>query len=581
VLWFAPAFLGLCGQLAAQPITVWDLGPIEEAGLFEQPFALARDATIRIEAVGAGPKDLSELHTYGWILDASTRLPVFTMTKANTRETRRSEDRAFDGQITLPKGKYIAYFSALGRHYEGRRSLRFWKYDIGHFRALTGQFFAWDAFGDPETWGMRLTITDRNFPPRDLLGFDGEVPSGAVIDFAPLEHNTFETQAFEVNRPVHIEIRAVAEYDATRNDYADRSWLTRARSGEVLWETRKADATPAGGAPKNHAFRRALTLEPGTYVFGALTDDSHAAGDWNEAPPLDPAAWGARVFVDPSERDAIHFVRGLGDSNVLARIDRVRNSSFVRSAFALDRSVPVRILAQGEAHYQDRDFADYGWIERLPDRTIVWTMRGRDSEDAGGHPKNRRIQADLTLSPGTYVLSYVTDDSHAYGAWNASPPNDPAAWGITLFARDSTSAALATPVDLKTADPAIISLIATGDNIHRKQTMTLTRPYRLRILALGEGLDGKMYDHGWIEEVETGKTVWSMDYASTRPAGGDPKNRLEEATVDLPAGRYRVHYRSDDSHSFEEWNASPPDRPELWGISIYVDEDALVRDVSP
>jgi hypothetical protein len=206
-------------------------------------------------------------------------------------------------------------------------------------------------------------------------------------------------------------------------------------------------------------------------------------------------------------------------------------------------------------------------------------MRGRGSEPAGGHPKNRRVVDEVPLPAGTYLVSYVTDDSHAYGSWNASPPNDPAAWGITLFAPDDESASDAEIVDVKEVDPAIISLIATGDNTHRKQSMTLTRPYRLRVIAVGEGLEGKMYDYGWIENADSGQIVWSMDYGRTREAGGDPKNRMVDDALDLPPGHYRVHFQTDDSHSFESFNAVPPDRPELWGISLYVEPVAPATNV--
>ena len=40
-------------------------------------------------------------------------------------------------------------------------------------------------------------------------------------------------------------------------------------------------------------------------------------------------------------------------------------------------------------------------------------------------------------------------------------------------------------------------------------------------------------------------------------------------TFVLAAGDYVLHYRSDDSHAFDDWNAPPPFDPESWGIALY------------
>ena len=77
-----------------------------------------------------------------------------------------------------------------------------------------------------------------------------------------------------------------------------------------------------------------------------------------------------------------------------------------------------------------------------------------------------------------------------------------------------------------------------------------------------------MFDYGWIEDAATGKPVWQMKESDTRHAGGAGKNRLVDAVVTLPAGRYRLRYKSDDSHSFDNWNALPPEI-NFWGVAVY------------
>ena len=71
--------------------------------------------TIHITALGGGGNQgwsykSDRMFAYGWIIDATTRRPVWEMTVRNTQKSR--SDRAFDGTITLEPGKYEAYFAA-------------------------------------------------------------------------------------------------------------------------------------------------------------------------------------------------------------------------------------------------------------------------------------------------------------------------------------------------------------------------------------------------------------------------------------------------------------------------------------
>ena len=58
----------------------------------------------------------------------------------------------------------------------------------------------------------------------------------------------------------------------------------------------------------------------------------------------------------------------------------------------------------------------------------------------------------------------------------------------------------------------------------------------------------------------------------TDGAGGASKNRLYQGTLELDAGSYVLHYRTDDSHAYRDWNATPPDDPEAWGVQVALAE---------
>ena len=124
------------------------------------------------------------------------------------------------------------------------------------------------------------------------------------------------------------------------------------------------------------------------------------------------------------------------------------------------------------------------------------------------------------------------------------------------------------PGELASKKP-LIEIARVQDNADQTGEFTLPQEQTVRVFAIGEGQTGEMFDYGWIEDEKTGKRVWEMKEPETTPAGGAPKNRLIDANVSLPAGRYKLRYKSDDSHSFDNWNAFPP-AINFWGIALYV-----------
>ena len=111
-----------------------------------------------------------------------------------------------------------------------------------------------------------------------------------------------------------------------------------------------------------------------------------------------------------------------------------------------------------------------------------------------------------------------------------------------------------------------------GDEQSQTAEFTLPREQGARVFALGEGKDGQMFDYGWIENAETKQIVWEMKEPQTTHAGGAAINRLIDTSVRLPAGKYKLRFKSDDSHSFDRWVTLPP-HINFWGIALYADEE--------
>jgi len=217
---------------------------------------------------------------------------------------------------------------------------------------------------------------------------------------------------------------------------------------------------------------------------------------------------------------------------------------------------------------------DFGWITNAKTHERVWEMRYRDTEHAGGNSKNRLIDTVIKLKKGSYLLHYMTDDSHSFRRWNASPPFDQKMWGITLLAADDNF----NPKDVteynEEADQSIIArIVRVGDDERLKKRFSLKRDSDVRVYAIGEGRGGDMFDYAWIENDNTGKVVWEMTYRNTDFAGGARKNREFNDTVFLKAGNYVLYFETDDSHSFGDWNSAPPRDPANYGVTLYKTEN--------
>ena len=125
------------------------------------------------------------------------------------------------------------------------------------------------------------------------------------------------------------------------------------------------------------------------------------------------------------------------------------------------------------------------------------------------------------------------------------------------------------PADLA-ALPVVAEIVQVLDNADKTVLFSLPTSQEVRVFAIGEGQGGEMFDYGWIENTnaDKGGVVWRMEEPKTTHAGGARKNRQVDQVITLPAGNYRLRYKSDDSHAFDNWNAMPPDI-NFWGVAVY------------
>jgi len=253
--------------------------------------------------------------------------------------------------------------------------------------------------------------------------------------------------------------------------------------------------------------------------------------------------------------------------NIILSLTMLGDDESVVEGFTLTRPMEVRVLALGEA--LNGQLYDYGTILDATTRKPVWRMELHETHHAGGSNKNRMVDEVISLDAGSYLVHYVTDGSHSYEDWNADPPTNPALWGITVMgAHGRVDRDAVRPYDDRDNDAVVARIVGVGDDEFHERWFTFEQDAEVRVYAIGEGGASEMNDYAWIEDAG-GHVVWRMAYSDTDHAGGAQKNRVFDRILRIPEGDYRLVYQSDDSHSFGDWNMSPPDDRYNYGVTIF------------
>ncbi len=543
---------------------------IDHAGLYSERFTLKREARVAIEAVGSGWPDEELLFSYAWLLNLNDRSVPWKMEAAEV-QADRDDNVSASAEVWLPAGDYELYFSALGGFFPIKKEIKLLKlFELGTFNILGGTQVAWDRYGKPSKWKAVLRAAEADFRAEDFVASAPRPALESLVAFREVGSGDLYRAALDVRQKTRVRILALGEYVAREQGFADGAWIEDLDGCERAWEMSLRNTEPAGGAKKNRVFDDVVELAPGRYLLCYATDDSHACGDWNAPPPFDPESWGVTLMpIGQVSPGAVSVVIDPPDESLVVRIDRVGDAELHRVGFELRQGADFCARGFGEWGDSEEQLVDYGWIEDARTLAQVWTMQDTRGIWAGGEPRNRLVEDRIHLPAGSYYLCYLSDYAHAYPRWSKTPPYDPRAWGISLRGLGRGFDAAAVRVFDETDGPAaIVRLAPMGDGARERVSFAVDEPMRVKIIAVGEGERGEMFDYGWITSRDGGAVIWKMEYADSSPAGGAKKNRRVETFVTLDAGEYTLHYRSDGSHSIDGWNASPPDEPQYWGVTL-------------
>ena len=555
---------------------------------------LAKDLSVHVSAVGGGEhsfwRELTDDHTddqmyaYGWIIDAQTREPVWVMTFGNT--SGKSIHRTSDEDLALRAGSYEVYFTAYAYAVHtpfsnintniDRRKKQEKKWDkFGNFiRKIFDGDDQNEEFMDhaKSDWGITLTVPETDAASVTQFEPPMKMP-GEIFSSTRIGDNAFVHKSLSVSRDAVIHVYAVGE-GRKKDDMFDYGWIVSSGSRERIWQMSYHSTRPAGGDEKNRVFSGDVTLPRGEYELYYISDDSHSNDDWNAAPPSDPFRYG--VTLTATDESAGSSVKA-GDppelgKNALVQLVKAGDNDYKSGGFSLKKDSKIWVYALGEMDESSHKMADYGWIVDAKTRRRVWTMEGRSTYHAGGDSKNRLADEVVELPKGDYMVYYETDGSHSYDNWNASPPFDEEHWGITVMgAGDDFDMNSTSSFSEREESGVLVQLTRVGDDQHVRKEFTIDRPTTVRVYAVGEGKDDEMDDYGWITDLGSGERIWEMTFDKTRHAGGADKNRMVDETLKLKPGKYEVHFRTDDSHAYNDWNDDPPEDRTHWGITIYKD----------
>ncbi|MGH7520957.1 MAG: hypothetical protein ACREMI_06735 [Gemmatimonadales bacterium] len=442
--------------------------------------------------------------------------------------------------------------------------------------------------------------------------------SQTFVDIRDLDTREHRMAAFVLAAPQELKIMAVgaepwpdrlrARDDAHWQDdeqttWPAAAWILDARTRAVVWDLRAVDTRRDANGLRR--FSGTVRLPAGTYEahYASYPASSTISFDGDINLSLEDivrlgrrAKYGGPYVEKGLFKEFGMSIAGVGRSassdeltaahaaftaSAIASLAPDQSES-ARQGFEITRTTSVEVYAIGELTRDGE--ADYGWIQNADTHQRVWAMSFDDTDPAGGAAKNRMAHETIRLKPGRYVAYFVNDDSHRPDDWTRVPPTDPEFWGLTLRVTNAGARASVKPFEYRPVPEGqtIVSMIGVGDDEVRSEGFVLKRPMDVQIYAIGEGPGERMADYAWIVDVEHHKRVWTMRYEDTEHAGGGQKNRLFDGRIHLVPGSYVVYYRSDGSHSADDWNAPPPAESRYWGVSVFPVSGRLNRaDIGP
>ncbi|MEE9443683.1 MAG: hypothetical protein V3V99_13545 [candidate division Zixibacteria bacterium] len=428
-----------------------------------------------------------------------------------------------------------------------------------------------------------------------LLGATEAMAKEKVVVFENVEIDELVIQGLEVTERTTVDIYAVGGGQSYHSDLFAFAWIIDADDREIVWSMNDECDEWDRVSGILIECESTLRLRPGKYeayyyvgvprlssgynisvndlgdlieIFGDIfNQDEYEERDFLEDDIED------LTLVIESEEDKIRLYTPQFDNypGAFVSITRPGPEEYISQGFKLSKEIELDVYAIGEYGSSYEVFVDGAWIIDASTRKKVWEMDKWNTDPAGGARKNRYFRDRITLPAGEYIAYYATDDSHDADEWNAPPPGDPNNYGLTVSTVDKDAVSGVADYSDGQGETEIVRLTRIRDDEFERAGFVLNKDAKIHIVGLGERDYSNDYlvDYGWITNAETMERVWEMDAEDCGFAGGGAKNAMFDGIIELEAGNYIVYYRSDGSHSYGDWNVTPPFNRRGWGISLY------------
>lgn len=246
---------------------------LQDDEIASQGFTLSQTQDIRVYALGEGTS--GGMVDFGWIMNASTRQPVWQMTYGDTKRAGgATKNRVANEVVTLDAGNYIVYYMTDGSH----------SYDDWNSRAPKHERF----------WGITLSTADGIVAGDVVSDYSGISDPAIIAQLIHIRDDANRRQAFSLESESEVRIYALGEGES--GDMYDFAWIEDAKSGQDIWEMTYNVTEHAGGARKNRVFDGTIVLPAGEYVLRYEADGSHSFESWNMTPPRDPFSYGVTLL---------------------------------------------------------------------------------------------------------------------------------------------------------------------------------------------------------------------------------------------------------------------------------------------
>ena len=482
----------------------------------------------------------------------------------------------------------------------------------GKKRSLPGSPFEFSLLSDFAFYFPSLLLTSLLFTIIFscfiTYSFAGQTDFDKEIEISDLSIGELRLNEFKISESAQLRITGRAFGDVRSRNLHAYAWILDADSRKIVWKMGIDNAlslrrSRRGGRGSDLLrYDESIGIGEGNYELYFIVEDPALVNPFIQrlrvrirSRILENLMGRNRARLPVSElgitvsgnsrslSDNTGYLESLKQNSIVSFTPASDNKYF-RQSFYVTEDINVRIYAIGEFANYDETGNDFGWIVNANTKEKIWEMQRSDTEHAGGGEKNRKVDEIIEIPQGEYIAYYVSDGSHSFGGWNDSSPFDPYFWGLSILAPSSDfNRSLITLTTESPDNTMIINLVGIENDQLVSQGFKLNRKTDVRLYVVGESdysLE-RMADFGWIISAESRGLIWTMEVDETERAGGHFKNRMVDRILTLDPGNYIVYYYSDDSHSFNHWNESPPYDPDNWGITVHnADANTNVSDIS-